>query len=136
MEDAAELLREYAQRFPHSNEPYLNLGVIEMRLGNFEQASVHLERAYAKSSSRSLALLNLAYLAERQKSWGQARQRYESFLIDRPNHFMARMGLARVFWRLGDRKQGMEQLDQARSLAKSASDRAQVELMTKVIRTD
>jgi tetratricopeptide (TPR) repeat protein len=95
---------------------YYNLGVLNMQLGDFQQAEDNFSLAYDYNPNDIDALRGIAQTFENAEKWNRAEYFYRK-LIDmepeNPQHYRA---MARVLLRQGDTDQAQEYFDKSKEL--------------------
>ncbi len=95
---------------------YYNLGVLNMQLGDFQQAEDNFSMAYDYNPNDIDALRGIAQTFENAEKWSRAEYFYRK-LIDiepeNPQHFRA---MARVLLRQGDTEKAQEYFDRSKEM--------------------
>jgi len=92
------LALEYNPKFV---EPRVNLGLVELRRGAFDRASVHLRKARSLNPDLPAPHHALGVMEERRLHFPKAEAHYEQALAVDPGFVPARLNLARLLFRRG-----------------------------------
>jgi tetratricopeptide (TPR) repeat protein len=97
---------EYNPRF---TEAWVNLGLVELRRGNFEKARKHFEKARSLNRDLPTPHHQLGYLEDLLGKGDEAEKHYKEALKVDPGFAPARINLARRFYRRGAHDEAREQ---------------------------
>lgn len=93
------LATEYNPKF---TEAWVNLGLVELRRGNFEQASKQFRKARDLNEDLPTPHHGLGLVAERTRDWVDAEAHFRAALRVDPGFAPARVSLARLRFAAGD----------------------------------
>jgi tetratricopeptide (TPR) repeat protein len=95
---------------------YYNLGVLNMQLGDFQQAEDNFSMAYDYNPNDIDALRGIAQTFENAEKWSRAEYFYRKLIDiepDNPQHYRA---MARVLLRQGDTDKAQEYFDKSKEM--------------------
>ncbi len=95
---------------------YYNLGVLNMQLGDFEQAEDNFANAYDLNPEDIDALRGVAQTFETAEKWSRAEYFYKKLIEVEPNNPQHYRAMARVLLRQGDTVQAQEYFDKSKEL--------------------
>jgi Flp pilus assembly protein TadD len=110
---------EYSPRFV---EAWVNLGYVELRRGNFEQAGRDFARARDLNPDLPAPHHALGLLADKQGRGEQAEQHYRAALAVDPGFVPARSNLARRLFARGQYENAREQFERLEQVAPAAAE--------------
>jgi len=110
MQEAEELLKEMALRFPEEPDVYLYLGLITSDKGQPDSAISYLLKAIKARPEYTEAHVNLGIELARKKEYAQAEKAFSDALTIEPNHVKAHYNYAVSLYLQNRRKEAMEQL--------------------------
>ena len=93
---------------------YYNLGVLNMQLGDFQQAEDNFSMAYDYNPNDIDALRGIAQTFENAEKWSRAEYFYRKLIdieSENPQHYRA---MARVLLRQGDTDKAQEYFDKSK----------------------
>ncbi|MGH9669096.1 MAG: sulfatase-like hydrolase/transferase [Terriglobales bacterium] len=111
--EARAALKKLVQADPKSAVALLQLGQIELKEGNYEQAADSLARARALRPQDSAAALYHGQALEKSGKLAAARDALEDSLRLTPGQFSARQLLGRVYLQMGNLKAAQDQFEAA-----------------------
>jgi tetratricopeptide (TPR) repeat protein/peroxiredoxin len=116
LNQAAESFQQLIAAKPENADAYYNLGTLNLRRNNFEQARTYLEKTVKLQPDYPEAWNNLGMMAAQQGHPDEAIQNFQKSLSLRPNYAIASLNLGNVYRRQKAYDKAQEFLDRALTL--------------------